>query len=188
MGDRREKSLNPILTRIANAKKQEVHRHKLKTITSTVDSSCPRSLLKGRRKNPKKAQMDEDRYAHIERENRKLLIQMSNIMLRRKEKNAMSHVSSLNLPQRQRDIKRINHHNKLLLDRIEKTQPYCKNFCPFSYFCFYSLFSILHSPFSILYSLFSISLVVSFSFPVYRSFFGSLLYLPFPPPAIHTKY
>ena len=68
----------------------------------------------------------QDHFAHIERENRKLLIQMSNIMLRLKEKNPGSHVHSLNLPSRQRDIKRINHDNRLLLERIEKTQPYCE--------------------------------------------------------------
>jgi len=47
-------------------------------------------------------------------------------MLRPKEKNPGSHVQSLNLPMRQRDIKRINYDNRLLLERIEKTQPYCE--------------------------------------------------------------
>ena len=126
MGDRRERSLNPILTRIAHAKKRQVHRHKLATITSTVDSTCPKSLARGRKKNPKKAQLDENRYAQIERENRKLLIHMSKIMLRRPEKNHGSHVRSLNLPQRQREMKKINYDNAVLLNRIEKTQPYCK--------------------------------------------------------------
>ena len=196
MGDRREKSINPILTRIANARKKKILNHRLRMVTSSVDTGCPKSLLKGRRSNPKKMQMDEgengsdvfwkaavvvvvvvvvllscflfsfrlltpacflfsflvafffsffvhlfvrlhygckhsfsrppDRFAHIERENRKLLIQMSNIMLRPKEKNPGSHVQSLNLPMRQRDIKRINYDNRLLLERIEKTQPYCE--------------------------------------------------------------
>ena len=59
MGDRREKSINPILTRIANARKKKILNHRLRMVTSSVDTGCPKSLLKGRRSNPKKMQMDE---------------------------------------------------------------------------------------------------------------------------------
>jgi|TARA_B110000091_G_scaffold186988_1_gene207872 E3 ubiquitin-protein ligase TRIP12 len=115
-----------LCARIERAKKRAVHRHRLATMTSSVDSSCPRSQLRGRRKNPKKAQLDEDRFALIERENRLMLISMSKIMLRQPIKKHPSHVRSLNLQQRQRDMKRINYDNQLLLSRIEKTTPYCK--------------------------------------------------------------
>ena len=115
-----------LCARIERAKKRAVHRHRLATMTSSVDSSCPRSQLRGRRTNPKKAQLDEDRFALIERENRLMLISMSKIMLRQPIKKHPSHVRSLNLQQRQRDMKRINYDNQLLLSRIEKTTPYCK--------------------------------------------------------------
>ena len=118
---------NSLCSRIERAKKRQVHRHRLATMKSSVDTSCPKSQLRGRRTNPKKAQLDEDRFAAIERENRKLLIHMSKIMLRQPEKKHTSHVKSLNLPQRQRDMKRINYENQLLLDRIKKTDPYCKS-------------------------------------------------------------
>ena len=121
-------SLNPILTRIALAKAKQTHQRKLRSITASVDTKCPKSLAKGRRRNRKKEQMDEDRFSLIERENRILLTRMSRIMLRQNLdlKGDRSHVHSLNLPHRKREMKRINTSNRVLLERIEKTQPYCK--------------------------------------------------------------
>ena len=127
MGDRRMPSLNPILTRIALAKNKAICKRRLRSIKATVDTKCPKSLEKGRRRNRKKEQMDEDRFSHIERENRLLLTRMSRIMLRDNMdmKGDRSHVKSLNLPHRKREVKRINATNRLILERIEKTRPYC---------------------------------------------------------------
>ena len=126
MGDRCIRSINPILTRINRAKAKRQHRNNIRNMKSSVDTACPKSLTKGRRRNRKKEQLQEDRFALIERENRILLEKMSQIMLRSSLDMAgdRSHVHSLNLPQRKRDIKRINSDNRILLERIEKTQPY----------------------------------------------------------------
>ena len=129
MGDRRLPSVNPILTRLANAKQKQAHWRKIRNVKASVDNKCPKSLRKGRRRNPKKEQMLEERFSHIERENRILLQKMSHIMLHTSLDNVNTsrrYVHSLNHISRKREMKRINNKNKEILHRLQNTKPYCK--------------------------------------------------------------
>ena len=76
-------------------------------------------------KNAKKAQLMEERYAEIERDNRLLLEKMSFIMRHatldndKPKKNA----HSLNREQRKRELQRITRENQNILTRIQAAEP-----------------------------------------------------------------
>lgn len=104
---------------------QEIHRSKLFTIKSAIDNSEPHrpSHL---RKNMKKEQMKEDRYAEIERGNRILLEKMSTIMQGEKLDNknqSIAYSHSLNKGQRKRELQRITSENQAILRRIQMREP-----------------------------------------------------------------
>lgn len=78
------------------------------------------------RKNMKREQMMEERFAQIERENRLLLEKMSYIMQRDTLDNkcsALKYGRSLNKAFRKRELQRITHENQAILRRIQAREP-----------------------------------------------------------------
>ena len=106
---------------------QRLHKKRLRTIKAAIDNKAPKrpSHL---RKNLKREQMMEERYATIERENRLLLEKMSAIMQGghgidnklRKPKNVGS---SMNKSYRKRELQRITQENQAILRRIQACEP-----------------------------------------------------------------
>lgn len=106
---------------------QRLHQKRLRTIKAAIDNKPPKrpSHL---RKNLKREQMMEERYATIERENRLLLEKMSAIMQGghgidnklRKPKNVGS---SMNKSYRKRELQRITQENQAILRRIQACEP-----------------------------------------------------------------
>ncbi|EQC39829.1 hypothetical protein SDRG_03249 [Saprolegnia diclina VS20] len=104
---------------------QSIHKKKLSTIKSCIDNSEP-TRPAHLRKNLKKEQMKEERYATIERENRILLEKMSFIMQHDtldNKNDSIKHGHSLNKGQRKRDLQRITAENQSILRRIQTRQP-----------------------------------------------------------------
>jgi E3 ubiquitin-protein ligase TRIP12 len=104
---------------------QEIHRSKLNTIKSSIDNSEPHrpTHLK---KNLKKEQMKEERYAEIERENRILLEKMSHIMQNETLDNknqSIVYSHSLNKGLRKRELQKITSENQAILRRIQMREP-----------------------------------------------------------------
>ena len=56
---------------------QERHKKKLREMKASIDTKEPHTRQGGKRRNPKKEQMMEERFATIEKENRILLEKMS---------------------------------------------------------------------------------------------------------------
>ena len=93
---------------------------------SSVDQKPPKGFGELRR-NVKREQMTEDRYAQIEHENRLLLSKMSDIM----QKGSVDNVSqawqyghSLNRRNRKKELERITEANQHILRRIQGVTPY----------------------------------------------------------------
>ena len=104
---------------------QDIHARKLNSIKSHIDTSAPprRNHL---RKNLKKEQMMEERFAKIERENRILLEKMSHIMENNTLDNAngsRKYAHSLNKEQRKRELAKITMENQSILRRIQQREP-----------------------------------------------------------------
>lgn len=104
---------------------QEIHRSKLTNIKSSIDNSEPHrpTHLK---KNLKKEQMKEERYAEIERENRILLEKMSHIMQNETLDNknqSIAYSHSLNKGLRKRELQKITSENQAILRRIQMREP-----------------------------------------------------------------
>jgi len=94
---------------------QDIHKKKLNTIKSCIDNSEPNRPTH-LRKNLKKEQMKEERYATIERENRILLEKMSFIMQHDTLDNkngSIKHGHSLNKGLRKRELQRITSENQV---------------------------------------------------------------------------
>ncbi|DAZ95650.1 TPA: hypothetical protein N0F65_002279 [Lagenidium giganteum] len=104
---------------------QEIHKSKLHTIKSTIDNSEPHRPAH-LRKNLKREQMKEERYAEIERENRILLEKMSHIMQNETLDNknqSITYSHSLNKGQRKRELQKITSENQAILRRIQMREP-----------------------------------------------------------------
>ncbi|RLN89078.1 hypothetical protein BBJ28_00004890 [Nothophytophthora sp. Chile5] len=104
---------------------QEIHRSKLNTIKSAIDNSEPHRPTH-LRKNLKKEQMKEERYAEIERENRILLEKMSTIMQADSldtKNQSLTYGHSLNKGQRKRELQKITSENQAILRRIQMREP-----------------------------------------------------------------
>jgi hypothetical protein len=126
--DRGRKAI-PTLNKHTDAKYyqrcQEIHRSKLNTIKSSIDNSEPHRPTH-LRKNLKKEQMKEERYAEIERENRILLEKMSFIMQSDSLDNknqSIGYSHSLNKEQRKRELQKITSENQAILRRIQTREP-----------------------------------------------------------------
>ncbi len=108
-------------------RKQELHRKKLKTMKASVDNAPPATMSLGARRNPKKEQLMEDRYAQIEHENRILLSKMSDIMQKGSIDNtceSWQYGHSLNRITRRKELERITKANGDILRRIQGVEPY----------------------------------------------------------------
>jgi hypothetical protein len=105
--------------------RQAAHERMLRNAKPSVDFRAPKGFGAVRR-NPKKEQQLEDRYAHIEHENRLLLARMSDIMTRPTGGGALpgaggvdnvctawEYGRSLNRRTRQRELERINEDNQV---------------------------------------------------------------------------
>eukprot|EP00730_Choanoeca_flexa_P015893 TRINITY_DN7403_c0_g1_i6.p1 TRINITY_DN7403_c0_g1~~TRINITY_DN7403_c0_g1_i6.p1 ORF type:complete len:423 (+),score=111.57 TRINITY_DN7403_c0_g1_i6:26-1270(+) len=106
-------------------KAYRMHKQKLRSASSTVDNKPPKTYMHLQLK-LKKLQMEEERLATVERDNRILLEKMSTIMRtqgRVDNRNDYSH-KSLNKTKRQQELLRITHENQAILKRITAKQPH----------------------------------------------------------------
>ena len=118
-------TLNKHTDKKAYEKSKAKHLEKLNNIKSSIDTSAPprRNHL---RRNRKKEQMMEERFAKIERENRILLEKMSHIMQNNTldNKNGSSkYAHSLNKESRKRELSKITQQNQSILRRIQEKEP-----------------------------------------------------------------
>ena len=94
-----------------------IHKKKLKTTRRSVDNETPSSYgMPHLKKNLKKAQMLEDRYTEIEKQNRTLLAKMHSIMRNPSattdnHNNYKKYSKSLNIRRRRENLDRIVHNN-----------------------------------------------------------------------------
>jgi len=103
---------------------QETHKKKLHEMKCSIDNHEPKRHPH-LRKNLKKEQLMEERYAEIERDNRLLLEKMSYIMRHSSldNDNQMQYAHSLNREQRKRELQRITRENQNILGRIQAAEP-----------------------------------------------------------------
>ncbi|KAJ8601482.1 hypothetical protein CTAYLR_005710 [Chrysophaeum taylorii] len=102
---------------------QEAHKKKLSEMKCSIDNTSPKSHPH-LRKNLKKEQLLEERYAEIERDNRLLLEKMSYIMRHSSLPNdSQSYAHSLNREARKRELQRITRENQHILSRIQAAEP-----------------------------------------------------------------
>jgi len=125
--------LSPILAARERIKQDAYMKRRLKNVGKSVDNTCPKSYASGwnRRPNPKKMQLDNDRKALIQQDNRLLLERISDIM---QHNNLDQHASTRkytsrmsNIGGRRAELKKINSNNKLILKRLNKTTAYYDN-------------------------------------------------------------
>eukprot|EP00762_Andalucia_godoyi_P008362 ANDGO_07329.mRNA.1 hypothetical protein GUITHDRAFT_150959 len=123
----------PIQSRVLHERWQEkqykAHRAKLSTVKPTVDNKSP-PRFRHMQLNLKRAQVEEERYATIERDNRRLLQRMTDIMTLEKSdsetgmtKPGMAGDGGLHRAARRRELERITAENQWILDRIQHTRP-----------------------------------------------------------------
>ena len=118
-----------LTTRKYNEYCQRLHQQRLKSIKAAIDNRAPKkpSHL---RKNMKREQMMEERYAKIERENRLLLEKMSHIMQGGNsidnKNDAHKYAGSMNKSYRKAELQRITRENQAILRRIQACEP-CYN-------------------------------------------------------------
>lgn len=103
-------------------KRQDAHKKKLAEMKCSIDNSEPKRHLH-LRKNLKKEQLQEERYAEIERDNRLLLEKMSFIMSHSNYEENQNYAHSLNREQRKRELQRITKENQHILARIQAAEP-----------------------------------------------------------------
>ena len=118
------KSGNKISSERHRRKLQRNHRRKLRNIRSTIDNKPPKRHTH-LRKNKKKKQMMQERFAKIERENQLLLKKMSYIMRHDTLDNkckAARYTHSLNKGLRKKELKKISEENMAILARIQSRE------------------------------------------------------------------
>eukprot|EP00045_Choanoeca_perplexa_P001141 m.18131 g.18131 ORF g.18131 m.18131 type:complete len:402 (+) comp10759_c0_seq1:43-1248(+) len=106
-------------------KAYRMHKQKLRSVSSTVDNKPPKTYMHLQLK-LKKLQVEEERLATVERDNRILLEKMSTIMRtqgRVDNRHDYQH-KSLNKTKRQQELLRITHENQAILKRITAKQPH----------------------------------------------------------------
>jgi E3 ubiquitin-protein ligase TRIP12 len=104
---------------------QKLHRERLRNMKPAIDNKPPKRH-NHLRKNMKREQMMEERFAQIERENRLLLEKMSYIMQRNtldNKSSALKYGQSLNKAFRKRELQRITQENQAILRRIQAREP-----------------------------------------------------------------
>lgn len=116
---------NKVLTRKYEQARFDAHRARVGAQRSVVDNSKPREYMHLHVK-LKKMQMEEERLAIIERDNRRLLQNMSKIMRTAgnvDHRNFYEH-KSLNYEKRRKELDGITRENEKLLRRIQSRRPF----------------------------------------------------------------
>eukprot|EP00039_Didymoeca_costata_P001434 m.52510 g.52510 ORF g.52510 m.52510 type:complete len:194 (-) comp10797_c0_seq3:2929-3510(-) len=117
-------SQNKILARKYDQARYDAHRARISSKKSTIDNKAPKPYMHLHLK-LKKVQLEEERIATIERDNRKLLEKMSKIMRTQGQVDNSNPYSgkSLNYEQRRKELLRISLENEAILRRIQNRQP-----------------------------------------------------------------
>ena len=119
-------SANYIITDKMQRKKIEKHKQNLAKVTYAIDNKPPATLLSNGRppQDLKRAQMQMERLAGIERSNRILFDKMAQIKAKRSLDNLnIRKPRSLNSRTRKEWLKRISKQNEQILERIRTTEP-----------------------------------------------------------------
>lgn len=102
---------------------------RLNNVKSSIDNKPPKQHLH-LKKNLKKKQLMEERFAKIERENQLLLEKMSHIMssssLDNKNK-SLQYARSMNKSIRKKNLEKITRENQAILERIQAKEPVYSN-------------------------------------------------------------
>merc|ERR1712002_472688 len=103
----------------------DLHRAKVHTSAAVIDNHAPETYMHMHLK-LKKLQVEEERLAVVERDNRILLEKMSWIMRTKGQVDNWNHYKqkSLNKCTRQRELLRVSHENQAILRRISSKEPY----------------------------------------------------------------
>eukprot|EP00164_Ancoracysta_twista_P001578 GFYU01002067.1.p1 GENE.GFYU01002067.1~~GFYU01002067.1.p1 ORF type:complete len:225 (-),score=32.01 GFYU01002067.1:524-1198(-) len=104
----------------------QIHKQRLNSMKPAIDNKPPTKYTH-LVQNLKKAQLEEERYSEIERENRILLEKMSTIMQQthfHARSGSAQAPRSLNKEYRKRELMRITSENQAILKRIQHKEPY----------------------------------------------------------------
>lgn len=116
---------NKLLKKRWDMTRYDMHRKKVSSANAVLDNHPPKTYLHLHLK-LKKMQIEEERLATVERDNRILLEKMSYIMRtkgRVDNTNDYGH-KSLNKTKRQRELLRVTHENQAILKRITSKEPH----------------------------------------------------------------
>lgn len=116
---------NKILARKYDQAKYDAHRARIASKRATVDNKAPKPYMHLHLK-LKKIQLEEERIAKIERDNRLLLEKMAKIRKTQggvDNRNMYDH-KTLNYDRRRKELQRITLENQALLQRIQSRRPH----------------------------------------------------------------
>lgn len=116
---------NKLLKKRWDMSRYDTHRRKVKSAKAVIDNKPPKTYIHLHLP-LKKLQIEEERLATIERDNRILLEKMSFVMRTRgrvDNRNDYEH-KSLNKTKRQRELLRVTHENQAILKRISSKEPH----------------------------------------------------------------
>ncbi|EDO45251.1 predicted protein [Nematostella vectensis] len=116
---------NKLLKQRWDMSRYDTHRRKVQSAAAVIDNKAPQTYMHLHLK-LKKLQVEEERNATIERDNRILLEKMSYTMRtkgRVDNRNDYEH-KSLNKTKRQRELLRVTHENQAILKRIASKEPH----------------------------------------------------------------
>ncbi|KAL9963528.1 hypothetical protein ACROYT_G027043 [Oculina patagonica] len=116
---------NKLLKKRWDMSRYDTHRRKVQSAKAVIDNKPPQTYMHLHLK-LKKLQVEEERLATIERDNRILLEKMSFVMRTRgrvDNRNDYEH-KSLNKTKRQRELLRVTHENQAILKRITSKEPH----------------------------------------------------------------
>ena len=118
---------NQVATRKYNEYCQRLHKKRIRNMKAAIDNKAPKRPTH-MKKNLKREQMMEERYATIERENRLLLEKMSAIMqgghgIDNRLRKPDNVGTSMNKSYRKKELQRITQENQAILRRIQACEP-----------------------------------------------------------------
>lgn len=105
--------------------KRKLHLKRLRNVKSSIDNRPPKKVTH-LKKNLKKKQLMEERFARIERENQLLLEKMSHIMNHSSLDNkntSLKFARSMNKQVRKHNLEKITRENQAILERIQAKEP-----------------------------------------------------------------
>merc|ERR1712062_198444 len=116
---------NKLLKKRWDQRSYDLHRSKVHGSKAVIDNGAPQTYMHIHLK-LKKLQVEEERLAVVERDNRILLEKMSWIMRTKGQVDNWNHYKqkSLNKCTRQRELLRVSHENQAILRRISSKEPY----------------------------------------------------------------